>query len=51
MRLCSIAGVNFVEPPSTYIAGALSILGFVAIVILFADRFPQARFVSLAVRG
>jgi uncharacterized membrane protein YfhO len=31
--------VNFVEPASTYVAGALSILGLVAIAALFADHF------------
>ena len=40
--------VNFVEPASSYIAGALSILGLVAIVVLFADRFPRARFPNVA---
>jgi len=40
--------VNFVEPASSYIAGALSILGLVAIVVLFAYRFRQARFRNLA---
>ena len=40
--------VNFVEPASSYVAGALSILGLVAIVVLFADRFPQARFLNVS---
>ncbi len=40
--------LNFVEPASTYVAGALSILGLMAIVVLFADRFPQARFLNVA---
>lgn len=43
--------VKCVEPPSTDIARALSILGFVAIVILFADRFPRARFPNGAAAG
>jgi hypothetical protein len=33
--------VSFVEPASTYVAGALSILGLLAIAVLFADRFPR----------
>lgn len=33
--------VNFVEPASTYVAGALSIFGLLAIGVLFADRFPR----------
>jgi len=40
--------VNFVEPASSYVAGALSILGLVAIVVLFAYRFRQARFRNVA---
>ena len=40
--------VNFVEPASSYVAGALSILGLVAIVVLFTDRFQQARFLQAA---
>jgi uncharacterized membrane protein len=35
--------VDFVEPTSTYIAGALSILGLLAIALSFADRFPQTQ--------
>jgi uncharacterized membrane protein len=35
--------VNFVEPASTQVAGALSILGLVAIGVLFASRFSQAQ--------
>jgi uncharacterized membrane protein YfhO len=33
--------VDFVEPASTYVAGVLSILGLVAIAVLFGYRFPQ----------
>jgi hypothetical protein len=33
--------VDFVEPTSTYIAGAFSILGLLAIALLFANRSPQ----------
>jgi len=40
--------VNFVEPVSSYVAGALSILGLIAIVVLFAERFPPARFLDVA---
>ena len=35
--------VNFVEPASTRVAGALSILGLVAIAVLFARRSSRAR--------
>jgi uncharacterized membrane protein len=35
--------VEFVEPTSTYIAGALSILGLLAIALSFADRSPQTQ--------
>ena len=40
--------VNFVEPVSSYVAGALSILGLMAIVVLFAEWFPPARFLDVA---
>jgi len=40
--------VNFVEPVSSYVAGALSILGLMAIVVLFAKWFPPARFLDVA---
>jgi uncharacterized membrane protein len=40
--------VNFVEPVSSYVAGALSILGLMAIVVLFAEWFPLARFLDVA---
>ena len=33
--------VNFVEPASSYVAGVLSILGLLAIGVLFSDRFPR----------
>jgi uncharacterized membrane protein YfhO len=33
--------VDFVEPTSTYVAGALSVLGMLAIALLLADRFQH----------
>ena len=38
--------VNFVEPASSYVAGLMSFLGLLAIVVLVAYRFPQGRFLG-----
>jgi uncharacterized membrane protein len=35
--------VNFVEPASSYVAGAFSILGLLAVAVLFSNRFLPAR--------
>jgi hypothetical protein len=39
----STVKVEFVEPTTTYIAGALTVLGFLAIALSFADRIEMAR--------
>ncbi len=42
--------VNFVEPASSYVAGALSILGLMAVIVLLADRFSPARSLNVPAR-
>jgi uncharacterized membrane protein YfhO len=42
-QTATLVKVNFVEPVSSHVAGALSILGLLAIVALFANRFPRRK--------